>query len=81
MKKETIKLKSPAGYVAFLATPIEDLGLSVRTTNCLRRDGIEFAAEFIHKTKEELSKLKGMGRRSLKEIEDFRTEYGLDFKK
>lgn len=55
---------------------IEYLDLSVRTYNCLRRAGIRYLSELLSKTKEELIRVRNMGKKSLKEIIDNLEEKG-----
>ncbi len=49
---------------------IEDLDLSVRSYNCLKRAGIQTVSELIDKTEEDMMKFKNLGKKSLKEIKD-----------
>jgi len=48
--------------------PVEQLNLSVRTLNCLRRDGIATVGELISKTEKELMALRNFGEKSKREI-------------
>jgi len=50
--------------------PVEQLDLSVRTMNCLRRAGIATVGEIINKGEKELLKLRNFGQRSKQEIEE-----------
>jgi len=47
---------------------IEDLDLSVRSYNCLKRAGINTVAELTHKTEDEMMKVRNLGRKSLEEV-------------
>ena len=49
---------------------VEDLDLSVRSYNCLRRAGIHKATELICRSEDELSRIKNMGKKSIKEIKE-----------
>lgn len=49
---------------------IEDLDLSVRTLNSLRRGGITTVGELVSKTEKELTDLRNFGEKSLKEVEE-----------
>lgn len=49
-------------------TPIEDLDLTQRSYNCLRRAGINNVFELTQKTEDEIAHLKNLGKRSLQEI-------------
>jgi len=50
--------------------PVEQLDLSVRTMNCLRRSGITTVGELISKKPKELLKLRNFGQKSHQEIEE-----------
>lgn len=58
---------------------IEDLDLSVRSYNCLRRAGISTLQELTEKTMFDMMKVRNLGRKSLKEIHQKMLEYGVDF--
>jgi DNA-directed RNA polymerase subunit alpha len=60
---------------------IEDLVLSVRSYNCLKRAGIETIGELTAKTEEDMIKVRNLGRKSLKEIKEKLEALGLGFKK
>jgi DNA-directed RNA polymerase subunit alpha len=47
---------------------IEDLELSVRSYNCLKRAGINTVAELVQKTEEDMMKVRNLGRKSLDEV-------------
>ena len=53
-----------------LDTPIEDLALSVRSMNCLKRAGIRTVGELHTYSEEDVMKLKNFGQKSLDEIKD-----------
>jgi len=57
--------------------PVEQLDLSVRTMNCLRRGGITTVGELISKGEKELLALRNFGQRSRQEIEERLWELGL----
>lgn len=50
--------------------PIEQLGLSSRTLNCLKRSKVTNVGQLLEKSREELEAMKGFGRRSLEEVWD-----------
>ena len=52
-----------------LEMTIEELDLSVRSFNCLKRAGINTVEDLISKTQEEMIKVRNMGRKSLEEVE------------
>lgn len=51
-----------------LEIPIEELDLSIRAYNCLRRANIRTIKELVNKTQYDLLKIRNMGKKSLKEI-------------
>ena len=59
---------------------IEDLDLSVRSYNCLKRANINTVGELAQKTEEEMMKVRNLGRKSLKEVVLKLREIGLDLK-
>ncbi len=58
--------------------PIEDLQLSVRSSNCLRAANINTLGELKNKSIDELEKIKNLGKKSLNEIIEILTEYGYE---
>jgi DNA-directed RNA polymerase subunit alpha len=63
-----------------LAKPIEELELSVRSTNCLKRAGIHIVADLADKTEEEMLKVRNLGRKSFEEIKNTMGALGVSFK-
>jgi len=59
---------------------IEDLDLSVRSYNCLKRAGIQTVDELTQKTEDEMMRVRNLGKKSLKEVKDKLIELGLGFK-
>lgn len=59
---------------------IEDLDLSVRSYNCLKRAGIQTVDELTQKTEDEMMHVKNLGKKSLKEVKDKMYQIGLFFK-
>jgi DNA-directed RNA polymerase subunit alpha len=51
-----------------LMTTIEELDLSVRSFNCLKRAGINTVGDLISKTEEDMIKVRNLGRKSLEEV-------------
>lgn len=51
-----------------LEMQIEDLDLSVRSYNCLKRAGINTVEELTQKTEEDMMKVRNLGKKSLKEV-------------
>jgi len=63
-----------------LEKKIEDLDLSVRSYNCLKRAGITTVGELTQKTEEEMMRVRNLGRKSLKEVIQKLREIGLHLK-
>ena len=63
-----------------LSKPIEELELSVRSTNCLKRAGIHIVADLVDKTEEEMKKFRNLGSKSLEEIKNTMHQLGVSFK-
>jgi len=63
-----------------LEMPTEELELSMRSFNCLKRAGINTVGELIQKTEEEISKVRNMGKKSLEEVKNKLAEMGLAFR-
>ena len=59
---------------------IEDLDLSVRSYNCLKRAGIQTVEELTQKTEDEMMRVRNLGKKSLKEVKDKLIELGMGFK-
>ena len=59
---------------------IEDLDLSVRSYNCLKRAGIQTVEELTQKTEDEMMRVRNLGKKSIKEVKDKLIELGLGFK-
>jgi DNA-directed RNA polymerase subunit alpha len=47
---------------------IEDLDLSVRSFNCLKRAGINTVAELVQKSEDDMMKVRNLGRKSMEEV-------------
>jgi DNA-directed RNA polymerase subunit alpha len=63
-----------------LAMPIEDLDLTVRSYNCLKREGINTVAELIALSEDQLMNIRNFGSKSVDEVRDKLTSMGLKFK-
>ena len=63
-----------------LAITVEDLDLSVRSYNCLKRANVHNVEDLMKKTKEEMMKIRNLGTKSLIEIEKKIEELGFSFK-
>ena len=64
-----------------LEKKIEELDLSVRSYNCLKRAGIHTVGELTLKTEEEMMRVRNLGRKSLKEVVQKLREIGLDLRR
>ena len=63
-----------------LETPIEEIEFSVRAYNCLKRAGIHTIQDLISKKEIEVTKIRNLGKKSLKEVIDKVKELGLKFR-
>ena len=63
-----------------LETPIEELDLSVRAYNCLKRDAIHTLQDLTSKSESEMMKIRNLGKKSLKEVLDKVRDMGLKFR-
>lgn len=61
-------------------TTIEELELSVRSSNCLKRAGINTVGELISKGEEDLMKVRNLGKKSLQEIQEKLDELQMNLK-
>ncbi len=61
--------------------PIEELELSVRSFNCLKRAGINTVAELVSRTDEEMMKVRNLGKKSLEEVKQKLADAGLSLAK
>lgn len=64
-----------------LEMTIEELDLSVRSYNCLKRTGINTVQELTQKTEEDMMKVRNLGRKSLAEVKEKLAELGLSLRK
>ena len=63
-----------------LEMSIEELDLSVRSYNCLKRAGINTVEDLANKTEDEMMKVRNLGRKSLEEVLNKMAELGLSLK-
>ena len=59
------------------SSPIEELDLSVRSFNCLKRANINNVEDLISRTGEDMMKVRNMGRKSLEEVQNKLAMMGL----
>ena len=69
--------KGDSGKEKNLEKTIEELDLSVRSFNCLKRAQINTVEDLISKTEEEMMKVRNLGRKSLEEVEHKLAQLGL----
>ena len=62
-----------------LEMTVEELDLSVRSYNCLKRAGINTVEELTNKTEPEMMKVRNLGKKSLTEIQELVKSKGLSF--
>ncbi len=68
MGTEIMVEKDEKGKEKVLEMTIEELDLSVRSFNCLKRAGINTVEDLTSKTEEEMMKVRNLGRKSLEEV-------------
>lgn len=62
-----------------LETPVEELDLSVRAYNCLKRAGLHSLSDLTSMSENEMMKIRNLGKKSLKEVIDKIKDMGLKF--
>ena len=65
---EVMVEKDDKGKEKILEMTIEDLDLSVRSFNCLKRAGINTVEDLINKSEEDMMRVRNLGRKSLEEV-------------
>jgi DNA-directed RNA polymerase subunit alpha len=63
-----------------LALPIEELNLSVRSYNCLKRESINTVGELIQRSEQELTDIRNFGQKSIDEVKAKLDELGLSLR-
>jgi DNA-directed RNA polymerase subunit alpha len=63
-----------------LARPIEELDLTVRSYNCLKREGVTTVQELVEKTEDDLLEIRNFGQKSIDEVKAKLEELGLSLK-
>lgn len=66
--KSTVVEKSEAHRDKVLEMTIEEMDLSVRSFNCLKRAGINTVEDLINRTEDDMMKVRNLGRKSLEEV-------------
>ena len=72
--EETMKVK-------VLEMTIEELDMSVRCFNCLKRAGIDTVEDLINRTEDDMIKIRNLGKKSLEEVVEKLHSLGLDLKR
>jgi DNA-directed RNA polymerase subunit alpha len=72
--------KDDKGKEKVLEMTIEELDLSVRSFNCLKRAGINTVEDLISKTEEDMMKVRNLGRKSLEEVVNKLASLGLSLR-
>ena len=65
------------GIMKILNTPVEELELSVRSSNCLKNANIRTIGELTKKTEDDIAKTRNFGKKSLQEIKEKLQEWNL----
>jgi DNA-directed RNA polymerase subunit alpha len=71
--EETLRIRN------LLKTRVDELELSVRSSNCLRAANIQTLEDLVQKTEAEMLKYRNFGRKSLTELSSILSDLGLDF--
>jgi DNA-directed RNA polymerase subunit alpha len=61
----------------FLNTPVEELELSVRSSNCLKNADIKTIGDLVRRSEDDINKTRNFGKKSLQEIKDKLKEWNL----
>ena len=75
---EVLVEKDEKGKEKILEMTIEDLDLSVRSFNCLKRAGINTVDDLINKSEEEMMKVRNLGKKSFDEVKEKLKSLGFD---
>ncbi len=62
---------------AVLSTPVDELELSVRSSNCLKNADINILGDLVRRTEDEMLQTRNFGKKSLEEIREKLAEFGL----
>jgi len=77
---EIIKPQGDSGSEKILDMSIDELELSVRSFNCLKRAGVNTVGELVNKTSDDMMKVRNLGRKSLDEVLIKLKELGLSLR-
>ena len=79
-KKEETTKKEETKKEKILEKTIEELDLSVRSFNCLKRAGINTVQELTDKSEADMMRVRNLGRKSLEEVKNKLAELGLSLR-
>jgi len=77
-EKQPVMAGFPMGENSIYSRPVRDLELSVRSENCLLRGGVHVIGELVSRTREDLLKIRNLGKISLREIEEKLSKFDLN---
>ena len=80
MDAEIMVEKDDKGKEKALEMTIEELDLSVRAFNCLKRAGINTVSELVQRNQEDMMKVRNLGKKSLEEVEQKLMALGLNLR-
>jgi DNA-directed RNA polymerase subunit alpha len=69
-----------ADHIASFALPIDDLDLTVRSYNCLKREGVHTVGELVSRTESDLLDIRNFGQKSIDEVKVKLHQLGLSLK-
>ncbi len=69
-----------AALAADLALPVEDLQLTIRAYNCLKREGIHTVGELVARSEQDLLDIRNFGAKSISEVKEKLAQLGLSLK-
>jgi DNA-directed RNA polymerase subunit alpha len=69
-----------AARASDLAIPIEELDFSVRSYNCLKREGVHTVGDLIQRTEQDLLDIRNFGQKSIEEVKEKLAELGLSLR-
>jgi DNA-directed RNA polymerase subunit alpha len=78
---EIMVIKEEEEKDKILDMSIEELDLSVRSYNCLKRAGINTVGELVMKTEDDMMKVRNLGKKSLEEVDEKLSSLGLALRK
>jgi DNA-directed RNA polymerase subunit alpha len=63
-----------------MALPIEEMDFSVRSYNCLKREGIQTVGDLVQRTEQDLLDIRNFGQKSIDEVKQKLAEMGLSLR-